>query len=785
MSGSNKKAKVKKSELSRISKLAAASLNINSSLDLNTVLQAAVEGACELTGASFGMIAAIGESVQFDNVVSFGISPEGLDQIRQWSDRRGVFLHFRTFDKPMRLESLRSYVEEIGMAGDLLPRGPFLCAPMHYREEFIGNFYLASKWGKPEFTDEDEEILRLFAAQAANAIANARAYREERRARADLEALIETTPVGVVVFDAKTGKISSINREGQRIANSVVAGKDIVEALKILEFRRGDGTGIEFDKTPLLEHLSHAELIRAEELEFRNPDGASATILLNVTPIHSTKEVIESVIVTMQDLAPLRELEKMRTEFVGMVSHELRAPLTSIKGSTTALLDTSTKLDHAEMREYFRIIDNQANSLAGLIRDLLDAGRIETGTLAVAPESESLPELLEQARQTFTSNGNTQNLAVDLPPNAPRVHVDQRRIEQVLNNLLENAAKHSPPKSTIRVKARTDGPHVEISVTDEGRGLQPKQLRRVFHKYAKSEDGQFEHEGLGLAICKGIVEAHGGRIWAQSDGIGRGATFTFTIPAEIEENSERQPGFSENTSLADETAKEAPIVLVVDDDPRALGSIRKVLTSAGYKAVVTGDYRELPELIQQHSPHLVLLDLVLPNMDGIELMSRTPQLAETPVIFVSAYGRDETVAKALESGAADYIVKPFSATELTARIRAALRKRRDPIILELGSLTIDSDQRRAALNGRSLTLTGTEFELLRILAINAGRVLSYDYLINQVWNSSKNGDRRRVRTFIKKLRRKLDRETDQPEVLIKNVRGVGYSLSPDQPDSQG
>ena len=163
-------------------------------------------------------------------------------------------------------------------------------------------------------------------------------------------------------------------------------------------------------------------------------------------------------------------------------------------------------------------------------------------------------------------------------------------------------------------------------------------------------------------------------------------------------------------------------------------------------------------------------------MDGIELMTRIPQLAEIPVIFISAYGRDETVAKALESGASDYIVKPFSSTELTARIRATLRKRRQPMVLEFGPLTIDSDRRKVTLDDHPLILTATEFDLLRILVINTGRVLSYDYLMNQVWDSRNNNDHRRVRTFIKKLRQKLVSESDQ-RILINNVRGVGYSLA--------
>ena len=144
---------------------------------------------------------------------------------------------------------------------------------------------------------------------------------------------------------------------------------------------------------------------------------------------------------------------------------------------------------------------------------------------------------------------------------------------------------------------------------------------------------------------------------------------------------------------------------------------RDALTEAGYTPVVTGDPGELAGLVRTHRPGLVLLDLLLPGTGGIELMERVPGLADLPVIFISAYGRDETIARALEAGAADYLVKPFSSAELTARVRAALRRQAGAERVVLGELTIDHEQRRATLAGRPLDLTATEYGLLRALAI--------------------------------------------------------------------
>ena len=257
---------------------------------------------------------------------------------------------------------------------------------------------------------------------------------------------------------------------------------------------------------------------------------------------------------------------------------------------------------------------------------------------------------------------------------------------------------------------------------------------------AKGSAG-FGGSGLGLAISKGLVEAHGGRIWATSGGAGQGAQFTFTVPV-AEATADAVPSLSRSSRQG---RKPTPI-LVVDDDPQTLRYVRDTLAAADYSPIVTGDHRELSRIIRTEKPRLVLLDLMLPGSDGIELMKSVPELADLPVIFISGYGRDETIARALESGAADYIVKPFSPTELTARIRAALRSHAEPEAYVLGDLAIHYEQRRVTVDGRTVKLTATEYELLRLLSLNSGRVTTYDLLIDKLWTDPKYGDPPLVRT---------------------------------------
>ena len=178
------------------------------------------------------------------------------------------------------------------------------------------------------------------------------------------------------------------------------------------------------------------ETVRAEEIVLKAPDGRSVTALVNATPILSEEEVVESVVISIQDLTPLEDLERLRAEFLGMVSHELRTPLAAIKGSADTLLENAPDLDPAEMTQFFRIIRDQSESMRHLIGDLLDVARIETGTLPVFPEPVEVTVLVDEARSRFQVGGGRSNLVIDLPARLPRVAADRRRVVQVLTNLL-------------------------------------------------------------------------------------------------------------------------------------------------------------------------------------------------------------------------------------------------------------------------------------------------------------------------------------------------------------
>ena len=758
----------------RAARLTTAILRITKNLEVETALHEIVESARALTGARYGVITTIDGSGRMEELLTSGVTPEEERQMMEWTDGPQLFRYLLNLTAPLRVANLADYLESLGLSSQPWHTSTLQVTPMHHRGVHLGNFFLSDKRHGAEFTDEDEEVLVLFASQAAVAIANARAYQDEHRARADLEALIEASPVGVVVLNAGTGSLVSFNRESRRMVETLsTPGQQPEELMEVMTCRFADGREIALDELSLAEQLRAAMRVHAEEIELSVPDGRSVRALINSAPIRSKDGEVVSVVGTLQDLAPLEELERSRTEFLSMVSHELRAPLTSIKGSTTTVLTASPEIDPAEQREFIRIIDEQADHMRGLIGDLLDAGRIESGTLSVKPEPSEVAVLVDGARNTFLSGDNRHAIQVDLPSDLPLVMADRRRIVQVLNNLFANGARHSPESSPILVGAVRDGVHVAVSVTDRGRGVEPEQMSHLFRKHAlRSGKGARAGYGLGLAICKGLVEAHGGRIRAESGGLGQGTRITFTIPVAGNATASTR----RNAPVAPRGGRERTRILVVDDDPQTLRLVRDVLSRAGYAPLITGDPRELPHLIRTEEPGLVLLDLMLPGTDGVELMESVPELAGLPVIFISGYSRDETIARVLELGAADYIVKPFSPTELVARIRAVLRRWAEPEQFRLGDLSIRYDERAVSVSGRGVDLTATEYELLRVLSLNAGRVMTTNSLLRQVWGRRGGGNSQRVRTYVKKLRRKLGDDAANPTYIF-NKHGVGYRMA--------
>ena len=769
----------------RLMSLSEASISINESLEMDDVLQRVLDSARSLTGACYGVMTTVNDLGQKRDFLTSGMTAQERRRLEDAPGRQQFFEYSMELAQPVRVPDFRSHFRSVGLSYSCpLSVRAYLSAPIRHREKSVGYILLGKKEKGEEFGPDDERTLTMFASQAAMVIANARRYRDEQRARADLETLIDTSPVGVVVFDTGTNADVSINREMSRIFDSLRSpGQSDEEILATVTCRRSDGREISLEDYPLSQVLCTGETMRAEEVVLKVSGDRSVGVIMNATPIRPAGGDVESIVVTMQDMTPLEELERMRAEFLAMVSHELREPLTSIKGSITTLLDSSASLNPAETIQFHRIIDSQSDRLRELMSDLLDVARIEMGMLSISPEPSNVTMLIDQARGIYQSATGRSNVRIELEPDMPWVMADRLRIVQVLSNLLSNAACHSHESAVIRIDAARDGAFAAVSVSDSGRGLSAERMPHLFRKFPRIEGDVKGHDksgsGLGLAICRGIVEAHGGRIWAESDGPGMGSRFTFTIPVAEESVDSLTSGTGGQSNVSERRQVNGRTrILVVDDEPQTLRYVRDILTRSGYQAIVTGDPEEALRITVEERPDIALLDLMLPGTDGIGLMKTIREASDIPVMFLSAYGQEQVIATAFDMGAADYVVKPFSPTELTARIRSALRKREVPDTPQPylhQDLAIDYRTREVTLGDRPVQLTAIEYRFLAELSANAGRVLTYEHLQRRVYGPGHGGDMRPMRTVVCNLRSKLGDRAGEPRFIFTEHR-VGYRM---------
>ncbi len=613
-------------------------------------------------------------------------------------------------------------------------------------------------------------------------LAEAVSEQEHRR----LETLVQTSPVGIVVADAG-GRLVLVNREAERITDSSYKPGDPLEMLdQGAARRRPDGTDFPSEELPIKRALFRGETVRAEEMRFLFADGRSIPALVTAAPILGPTGEVAGAIVIIQDITPLEELEKLRSEFMGIVSHEVKTPLTAIKGSAAMGLAGRDSMNAVQARELFEIIDEQADRVAELVNNLLDMTRIEAGSLAVSAEPMDLCTVLEEIRETSARSLSQHEIQIQVPDDLPAVEADQRRVVQVLSNLISNAAKFSREGDAITIAVDRGDSLVTVHVRDRGRGIPADKLPHLFKKFSRVHERQglgLQGTGLGLAICKGIVEAHGGRIWAESAGQGKGSTFSFTLPIAAKEGALPAPEPTRRAAHVGKVSRpgERTRILAVDDDPQILRFLQRALQDAGYQVDVTANPAEVPELVELKEPDLVLLDLFFPDASGHDLLKKLREFSGVPVIFLTASDKEEDAVRALVAGADDYITKPFSPSELVARMAAALRRRVMPDVTEvrapfvLGDLTINFVERRVTVSGQPVSLSATEYKLLYELASHAGQVLTHDQILHRVWGPHYSGETELIRSFIRNLRRKLGDDARHPRYVFTEPQ-VGYRM---------
>jgi len=339
------------------------------------------------------------------------------------------------------------------------------------------------------------------------------------------EAILSSIEDGLVVFDPDL-KVTGINPAGRRIldlefaevTNLVCA--DILPAPNICEMiRRTVETGMQPD---VPEEQRIITLQKGER---------SRHYLFSVTPIRGRERNLSGIVLLLRDVTRLKEVERLKSEFIMAASHELRTPLTGMGMSVDLLLEHASHGLSEKDRELLQAAHEEVHRMKALVNDLLDLSKIEAGRIELEFEKVPVQTLFEHVHEVFKDQAEMKHVKLTIEPasDLPDVRADANKATWVLTNLVSNALRYVGQDGQIRITAKRIGPHVHFSVRDNGPGIPTEYQSKIFQKFVQVKGQQSGGTGLGLAICKEIVRAHGGAIWVESSP-GQGSTFTFTLP---------------------------------------------------------------------------------------------------------------------------------------------------------------------------------------------------------------------------------------------------------------
>ena len=409
-------------------------------------------------------------------------------------------------------------------------RRPALVAPLRAQDRLIGAVLVSERPGS-RFNEDDLRLLAILSANAAVILQNAILYQSVDRERDELDAIISNTSDAIIIVDQEH-RVTRINAAAEALLGwraDEVVGKPSEDTL----FGNISAVPDGLKRSPsLLEVIEKRELTPYFETVVLTKDAIGRDVAASYSFVQSAARGEGLGVVIARDISKLREVDRMKSDFVSMVSHELRTPLGLIKGYASTLLNPQLSLDQPTVQRFLMGIDGAADRLARLIENVLNVSRIESGLLKLSPQQVDLTHLVSVAVSTARASAKGREILLDLPKRPVKLEGDRVQLELVMDNLLGNAIKYSPMGKAIRVALRKKAAEVEIKVADQGIGIAAQHLPRVFDKFYRVEGGHSRRtpgSGLGLYICRNIIEAHGGRIWAESV-LGQGSTFIVAFP---------------------------------------------------------------------------------------------------------------------------------------------------------------------------------------------------------------------------------------------------------------
>jgi signal transduction histidine kinase/ActR/RegA family two-component response regulator len=450
-----------------------------------------------------------------------------------------------------------------------------------------------------------------------------------------------------------------------------------------IQLREGIGADAYELIRPLLEGAQHG---RAMQLESRlaGPGAQLRDVSIRCIP-EQTQGSVAGVVVLIEDItarkqaeAALREADQRKDEFLATLAHELRNPMAPIRYAAASLRQGTAE---GAMRHAGEVIERQAGRMARLLDDLLDISRVTRNVIHLEPTRVDLRELVQEATEMAKPQLTDlqHRLIVSIPPNPLWVHVDTTRLLQVMGNLLDNAAKYTHAGGSIEIRLQGEDDHAVVQVTDNGIGLTPEMIPKIFELFAQPHKTMGVERGglgVGLTVAKRLVELHGGAMEARSEGLDRGSQFVVRLPLVMDPQETRRETAHANVVPL---FGSRPHVLIVDDNRDGAETLAEVLRGEGFAVSVAFDAAEALRAFDAVSPGVVLLDMGLPDISGMNVaqeMRARPAGSSVRIIAITGWGQESDRERTRRAGVDLHLVKPVDPELLLATLGESVNELR-------------------------------------------------------------------------------------------------------------
>lgn len=519
-----------------------AALAVASEVRLEPVLQRIVDLSRTVVPAKYAALGVAGEDGHIARLLVSGMSAEEVAELGPIPEGHGLLGALMDDDTPLLVRDIARHPRAVGFPAHHPQMQALVGVPIRLNGQALGNIYLADPEDRDHFTEDDIVALRILADHAAAAIDRARLYRTVERGQQQAEEqlsrlrdILNTLPAGVLVMGAPDAHVDLANSAAMAMIYGDIAEPGCLPEVG-RDFSWQDDEGVPLPRTmhPGVRAL-RGEKLGNRQLVLSTSHQENIPVLVQSAPLRSGNGAIVGSVVVLQDVSRIRAAEQIKDDFLSLISHEFRTPLTAIHGGAHLLLGQGDALDSQTRQELLEDIVVESGRLDRMLSNLLRVSEIMAGRFQADSEPILIAPLVQSVIDDFQGRTPGFDFRIDVPSGVPLAAGDPELLKQILRNLYENAVKYSPNGGIISTSTRHDDEWVSILVRDEGLGIAAEHVASVFERFRRpGADPTVRGMGLGLYLSRLLAVAQGGRIHATSPGPGKGSTFIIDLPIERE-----------------------------------------------------------------------------------------------------------------------------------------------------------------------------------------------------------------------------------------------------------